>query len=359
MRYCFNRFRTEAAFERRERAEVREFHRSLPGYASTPLHECPALARWLGVARLYVKDESSRFGLNAFKILGASWAMHRARASSTGAAVFAAATDGNHGRAVAWMARGLGCAAVIFVPDGMAAARRDAIRGEGARVVVVDGCYDEAVRRCASESAAHGWQVISDTGYEGYLEIPEWVVDGYGTLFDEVGEAVAARALEWPDIVLVQAGVGGLLSAAVRYFRALPGKTAIVSVEPDDADCLLASISSVDGSPRVSAGTQRSIMSGLNCGEVSLAAWPVNRAGVDLFISIEDRFAEDAMRRLYRAADGDPRMVAGESGAAGLAGLIALCEDGSGLAGFAAGRVVLVINTEGATDPEAFARVVA
>ncbi len=307
---------------------AREFHRTLPGYAPTPLVDCQPLAGALGLRSLHIKDESHRFGLNAFKALGASFAMHRvARPGMT----FSAATAGNHGRAVAWSARRLNCAAKIFVPFITAASRIDAIRREGAEVRVVQGSYEDAVRRCEQESRARGWQVISDTGYPGYIEIPKLVVEGYRTIFLEYEEQRECA----PDVAVIQAGVGGLLCAAVDHFRSREPRPRIVCVEPDAADGLLESISSPNGQPRVSKGAQNSIMAGLNCSEVSLTAWPTIRGGVDLFLSIEDCLAIDAMSVLR-----DAGIDSAESGAAGLAGLSAFRLEFQGLR-------AMLINTEG------------
>ena len=376
MRYRFNPYRSQdvartagAATESSQTGPVVAFHRSLEGYSPAPLQVCPSLARSLGLGNLYVKDESERFGLKAFKALGASWALHRtleecARNGSRRPAVVATATDGNHGRAVAWAARRAGLEAVIFIPARSVPARVEAIRGEQARVVLVDGTYDAAVDRCAAESARNGWQVIADTGYPGNLEVPRWVTEGYSTLFAEADEQMAARSLPPPDLVIVQGGVGALAAAAVDHFsgrRAAPPVLAVV--EPIDADCLLESIASEDGLPRPARGLQRSIMAGLNCGRASLVAWPVLRRGIDLFLSIEDRFAEEAMRRLARPAAGDPAIEAGESGAAGVAGLMALLTDAAfgearARLGLSSRSVAMAINTEGATDPESYRRIV-
>jgi len=311
MKWNWNRFR-EPGQRTASHPEVREFHRALAEYRVTPLTACPRAAEALGIGALWVKDESARFGLNSFKALGASWAMSWAM-SRIAVRDFAAATDGNHGRAVAWMARRMGARAHIFVPRNTSPARRVLIEGEGAEVRVIAGSYDDAVRACATESAARGWQVVADTGYDGYLEIPRRVVEGYGTLFAEYAE----QEVEPPDVVFVQGGVGGLLCAAVRHFG---GGPRIVAVEPLDADCLRESIASPDGVPRTATGSQNSIMQGLNCGEVSLTAWPEIRRGVDVFIAIEDEFASEAMELLAP-------MDSGESGAAGVAGLIAVCRE--------------------------------
>ena len=342
--------------------QARSFHRSLPEYAPTPLQACPALARSLGLGQLLVKDESRRFGLNAFKGLGAVWALHRIRSRHAGPMTVAAATEGNHGRAVAWAARRLGLPAVIFIPSHAAPARVENLRREGARVELVPGSYDEAVRRCAAVSAAEGWQVVSDTGYEGYLEIPGWIAEGYGTLFEEVEEQLQAAGLDAPGIVLVQAGVGALLHAAVAHFRAGANQPILVAVEPVAADALFASIGSASGEPTPASGAQDSIMAGLNCGEVSRSAWPVVRRGVELFLTVEDGFTEEAMRRLAAPIGADPPVVAGETGAAGLGGLLALLgapqlAEARGFLQLGPASRVLVINTEGATDPAAYARI--
>lgn len=342
---------------------VRAFHRSLPEYAATPLHSLAELARELGLDALYVKDESWRFGLNAFKGLGASWALHRIRAQRAGPTTVATATEGNHGRAVAWAARQLGVAAVVFIRSRAAPARIEKIRNAGATVELVEGSYEDAVRRCAAESATHGWQVVSDTGYPGYLEIPQWIAEGYTTLFEEVREQLETAALAPPDVVLIQAGVGGLLHAGVAHFRAAAKAPILVAVEPVAADALTCSSETPGGDPAPAGGRQDSIMAGLNCGEVSLTAWPVVRRGVELFVTVSDGFAEVAMRRLARPGGADAPLIAGESGAAGLAGLLAiraapeLAAAQAFLRLSAASRVLLII-TEGATDPAGYQRVV-
>jgi diaminopropionate ammonia-lyase len=319
------------------------FHRSLPGYAPTPLVDAPAAARALGVARVLVKDESSRLGLPSFKVLGASWATYRAlcdrlgaapepviplavlRVRLAGAVELACATDGNHGRAVARMAGLLGLPATVFVPAAMVPARREAIAAEGARVAVVDGTYDDAVARVAA-LAGQGTLVIQDTAWPGYETVPAWVIEGYST----IGAEIAAQ----PDLVAVQIGVGSFAAAMVRRFA--PAR--IVGVEPVAAACALASIEA--GRLAEVPGPHDSVMAGLNCGRPSPLAWPDVSAGIEAFGAIADDRAREAVRLL--AADG---ITAGESGAAGLAGLLtfagdlALPRDGT----------VLVVNTEGET----------
>jgi diaminopropionate ammonia-lyase len=345
------------------REAVRVFHRGLPGYAPTPLLRLPGLAGSLGLADLYVKDEGQRFGLLDFKALGAAWAMHRLLERHPRFTTVSAATEGNHGRAVAWAARRLGLQAVIYIRASAAPRRMERLRAEGAQVVPVEGSYDDAVARCARESAEHGWQVVSDTGYEGYLEIPHWVSEGYSTLFEEADEQLAAGGLPAPDLVLVQAGVGGLLHAAVDHCRACSDPRVLVCVEPADADPLFESINTPDGDPVLSRGKQRSIMAGLNTGRPSLTAWPAIRRGVELFLTIDDTWAEEAMRRLASPAEGDPPVVAGESGAAGIAALLALSQapelaQARDFLRLSRRRRAMVIVTEGATDPDSYARVV-
>jgi diaminopropionate ammonia-lyase len=349
------------------------FHRRLPGYGPTPLIEAPSLAADLGMGALWVKDESSRLGLPAFKILGASWATYRALVDRLGfepdrwtdvtslaqrlaglrPLTLVAATDGNHGRAVARTAALLDFASVILVPAGTAAARIDAIAGEGAEVRVVDGTYDEAV----AESAALAGEravVVSDTSWPGYTDTPRRVIDGYSTILAEVDQQLAARAAPSPDVYVVQMGVGALAAAVVTHARrssngGVGGKQPlVVVVEPETADCGLRSAEA--GEPVVVPGPHTSIMAGLNCGTVSPIAWPVLAAGVDVFVAVEDAAAERAMRDLDAVG-----IEAGETGGAGLAGLRALCEQGGIVPD---GARVLVISTEGATDPVAYQRIV-
>jgi diaminopropionate ammonia-lyase len=342
--------------------EIREFHGGIPGYAPTPLHACPALAKWLGLGLVLVKDESHRFGLGAFKALGASWALEQIRVAGGAPRTVSAATEGNHGRAVAWAARRLGLSAVIFLPRSTAEARIQNIRKEGARVELVDGSYDDAVKVCARQSAEAGWQVVSDTGYGDYLTIPGWIAEGYGTLFQECTEQAAAGGHPEPGVVLVQAGVGSLLHGAVHYYREREPQPRIVSVEPVESDALFRSITSPGGAPAPSRGSQESVMALLNSREVSRAAWPAVRLGVNLFLTIEDRYAEAAVRKLARPEGSDPKITAGASGAAGLAGLMAICTDpalgaGRGMLELGPDSTVLVINTEGANDPVAYEKV--
>jgi diaminopropionate ammonia-lyase len=362
MRARFNPFFDRAASFPKPDPAVLRFHRSLGGYQPTSLRALSGLARELGLANVLVKDESRRFGLNSFKAVGATWAVHRfLERAGPGQFTLASATDGNHGRALAWAARQANQRAVIYVPHHTVAARIEAIRREGAEVIVVDGTFDDAVLRADKENRVKGRQVISDTAYPGYMEIPEWVIEGYSTIFHEI-EVEIDRP---PDVVIVQAGVGGLAAAAVRHFfqAGRQYRPALVCVQAVEADGLVESASSSDGEAHASRGSLQTIMSGLSCAMPSLVAWPILRSGVTLFLSVEDRFAEEAMRRLYFPVDVVPRVVAGEAGAAGLAGLLALMrEPVFGAAkeklGLSEKTSVLVINSEGDTDPANFRRII-
>ncbi|MDX6679292.1 MAG: diaminopropionate ammonia-lyase, partial [Solirubrobacteraceae bacterium] len=333
------------------------------------LAEAPGAAEQLGLERLAVKMEVERFGLPSFKILGASWAICRALSARAGrdepaetfdellalahaqrdAPTLVAATDGNHGRAVARMARLLGLGARILVPEHTATARIEAIAGEGADVEVVRGSYDDAVALSAA-AADERRLVISDTSWPGYEDVPGWVADGYTTIFDELDVQLPALA----PLVAVQIGVGALASAAVRALAA-PGRV-LVGVEPDDAACALAAVR--DGAPVLVAGPHRSLMAGLSCGLASRVALPDMVRGIAAFCAIDDRAAESAVRLLF--ADG---LQCGETGASGVAGLLALRERWPLRTwerfGLATRPAALAICTEAPTDPASFARITA
>lgn len=355
-------------------ADAGSLHRSLPGYAPTPLHPLPGAAHRLGLGGLWLKDESDRLGLPAYKVLGAVWATWRVlqRRYRLGAwqsleslretlarhpkLRLVTATDGNHGRGVARTARWLGCAAEVYVPRGTVASRIEGIRSEGATVVEVDGTYDAAVAR-ADAVQGEGVLQIQDHGFPGYEEIPQWVAEGYETIFAEVDEQWAAMAGPPPDVVIVQVGVGTLASAVLRHYRH-PGylrPPVILGVEARGIPCLLRSLEA--GAPvMLEATAHSSIMAGLNCGTPSSAAWPMLRDGLDGVVAVSDDRARAAMRELAAAG-----IVSGESGAAGFAGLCELMECHRAAAerlGISRASRVLLISTEGATDPVAYAEIV-
>lgn len=315
-----------------------EFHRSLPGYAPTPLVSVPEVATELGVGRVLVKDESWRLGLPAFKVLGASWACHQVLARHPGVALVTA-TDGNHGRAVARMAAGFGVEATVFVPEVTLPETAARIAEEGAKVERVDGDYDAAVRRAAEFAGERpGRALVQDTAWDGYEQVPAWIVEGYQTLMEEIDAELGAP----PDLLVVPVGVGSLAEAVVRHHRrpgaAHPG---ILAVEPDTAACLLASLSA--GRP-VQVPTAASVMAGLNCGTISSSAWPVLRAGCDAAVAVSDAEA-------LRAADDLDRLgvSSGPSGAATLAGVRAALADPRRRAGLDLDddAVVVLLSTEG------------
>jgi diaminopropionate ammonia-lyase len=326
--------------------EVRDFHRTLPGYAPTGLADLPALARELGVAHVVAKDESRRLGLPAFKGLGASWAIHRALSRHPGGPVtVVTATDGNHGRAVARFARLFGQRAHIFVPHGVHPAAVRAIRDEGAQVSPVAGSYDEAVHEAAAHSAQGEDRVlVQDTAWDGYEDVPGWIVDGYSTLFAEIDEQLRDRGVARPDLVVVPTGVGSLLQAALAHYRSsadLLG-TAVVSVESVSAACVLASVTA--GRP-VTVDTGTTAMAGLNCGTVSTLAWPYIAPGLDGCVTVPDDRAARAARDL--AALGVP---AGPCGAAPLAAVRTLRTLTGGVSslGLSPTATVVLLVTEGA-----------
>ncbi len=342
-----------------------DFHRRLPEYHPTSVHALPSLAAELGLAALHLKDESSRFGLNAFKGLGASFAIAHWLGTHPDAQdpTFTTATDGNHGRAVAWSAKRHGARAVIFVPGNTAPARLDAIAREGAEVVIVDEGYDAAVARAHEAAARSGWVLIQDMARPGYLEIPEWIAAGYWTHARELEATLLTPQVPQVDLVMLHAGVGTWPASIIsylwhRYGRARPR---ILVVEPVAADCVLAS--ALAGEPTRARGSLQTIMAGLNCGWPSTSALEVIVRGADALMAIPDHWAESAMRRLATPQAGEPVIVAGESGAASVAGLLALHADPAYAAVLAHLTLpprprVLVWSTEGATDPDGWARVV-
>lgn len=333
-------------------SQVRAFHASLPGYAPTPLIELPSLAGELRVGRVFVKDESSRLGLPAFKALGASWAVHRALAeraahgAEPGPVTLVAATDGNHGRAVARAARLLGRRAHVFVPRGVHRDAAAAIAAEGAEVTMVAGTFDEAVRRAADAAAGPGALLIQDTAWPGYERIPGWIVEGYSTLCAEIDRQLATAGAGTPDLVAVPVGVGSLAQAVVTHYRSRPSGRgpALLSVEPRTASCVLESLTRGE---RLSITTGETTMAGLNCGTPSSLAWPHLRDGLDAAIAVTD--ADSARAAGDLAALG---VSSGPCGAASLAGVrTALSGDGAGERrtdlGLDPTSTVVLLSTEG------------
>lgn len=349
-----------------------------PGYRPTPLLELEPLAALVGVKRIYYKDESARFGLGAFKAMGAAYGTGREVArvlgrpdlkgfdeiraavrSSAKAIVVACATDGNHGRAVAWAASRLGVACVVFVHEGVSPARAEAIAEQGATVRRARGNYDDAVRTAREEAARCGWRVVSDTAYEGYEQVPIDVMHGYAALAEELLNQMLTRAR--PTHIFAQAGVGGFAAALFTHLctRLADPPPVTVCVEPLEAACLLASAR--NGVRTVVGGPLDTIMAGLACGEPSTVAWSLLRRQGSDFLAISDAAAAATMRILAVPALCGRSIIAGESGAAGLAGLLCALAHRETRRALKLGieSIVLTIGTEGATDPDGYAAIMA
>ena len=364
-------------------AKAQAFHRSFPQYGPTPLAKLPGMAERLGLGALSVKDESYRFGLNAFKVLGGSFAMGRYIARELGRdvsemtydyltggrlkeefgqATFFTATDGNHGRGVAWAANKLGQKAVVHMPKGSAKSRFDNIAREGAKVTIEEVNYDDCVRMAAAEAAQteHG-VVVQDTAWEGYEDIPAWIMQGYGTMAGEAAEQLGER----PTHVFVQAGVGSLAGAVVGYFanRYSDYPPKFIVMEAQIADCLYQGAKAGDGKPRMVGGDLQTIMAGLACGEPNTISWDILRNHVDAFLSCPDWVSARGMRMLAAPVKGDPAVTSGESGAVGMGALSAIMEDQGykelrEALGLDEGSKVLMFSTEGDTDPDRYRKIV-
>ena len=332
--------------------EVRGFHFSLPDYAPTPLSELPLLSAELGVGRVFVKDESRRLGLPAFKALGASWAVHRTlteralNGMEPGPVTLVTATDGNHGRAVARTARLLGQHAHVFVPQGVHPQAVAAIVAEQAEVTEVSGSYDEAVRLAAEAAARPNAVLVQDTAWPGYEQIPGWIVEGYSTLCTEIDEQLTAEGVAGPDLLAVPVGVGSLAQAVITHYRSRQtGRApALLSVEPEAAACVLESLTL--GEP-ASVTTGETIMAGLNCGTPSSIAWPYLHNGLDAAVAIPDAASTGASARLAGLG-----VSSGPCGAAALAGLRAAltgvgAEERRMALGLGPYSVVVLLSTEG------------
>lgn len=349
---------------------------SWPGYAPTPLRSLDVLAERLGIAALHYKDEAERFGLGSFKALGGSYAVLRhaadwlaewrpgeapslasiregAHAEALADLTVVTATDGNHGRSVAWGARMAGCRCRIYIHAGVSEGRREAMAALGAEVARIDGDYDTSVRLCAREAAANGWTIISDTSFEGYMEIPRTVMAGYTVMASEILDQLDRTGEAPPTHVFVQAGVGGVAAAVcARFWQRLgPKRPRFVVVEPEQAACCFES--ALGDRPAAVAIEAETVMAGLSCGKVSLLAWEVLARGASDFLTIGDERVGPVMRLLAAGEAGGGPITAGESAVPGLIGLIGAAADET-LAralGLAPESRVLVLGCEGATDP--------
>lgn len=367
--------------------KANEFHKSFPQYNVTPLRKLSALAKYLGVKNIYCKDESYRFGLNAFKVLGGSYAMGRYIAQELGRdiselpynvlssdklreefgqATFFTATDGNHGRGVAWAANRLGQKAVVRMPKGTTKTRFDNIAKEGATVTIEECNYDDCVRMAAAEAAKteHGI-IVQDTAWDGYEEIPAWIMQGYGTLVREADEQLKTDGIERPTHVFVQAGVGSLAGAVVGYFahKYKDNPPVMAVCEASAADCLYRSAAEKTGNLVNVTGDLETIMAGLACGEGNTIGWDILKNHVTVFASCPDWMSAKATRIYANPLDDDPHIVSGESGSVPLGFAFTALHDTDAkdlkeALKLDENSTILVISTEGDTDPVRYREIV-
>jgi diaminopropionate ammonia-lyase len=362
------------------------FHRSFPQYSQTPLAELTNMAEYLGLKDFFVKDESYRFGLNAFKVLGGSFAMANYIAEKLGKdvselsydvltseklreefgqATFFTATDGNHGRGVAWAANKLGQKAVVLMPKGSTRTRKENIEKEGAKVTIEEVNYDECVRMAnkMAEETENG-VMVQDTAWDGYEKIPTWIMQGYGTMALEASKQLKDADVERPTHVFVQAGVGSLAGAVVGYFANLypDNPPTMVVVEAQAADCLYKSAIEKDGEIRFVEGDLQTIMAGLACGEPNTISFDILKNHTSFFVSAPDWVSEKGMRMLGAPLKGDPQVISGESGAVAM-GLIATVmqdpayKDLHDALKLDENSKVLMFSTEGDTDPDNYKKI--
>lgn len=374
-------------FEEKEMKEVYDLHKSLPGYKATPLVELDDLAKYYGVQKLWLKDESKRFGLNAFKVLGGSYAIGKYLSQKLGRdmselpfnvlisdevkkqlgdVTFVTATDGNHGRGVAWVANKLRQKSVVYMPKGSAKMRFDAIAREGADVSITDLNYDDAVRLANKGAEEHGWIMVQDTAWDGYEEIPLWIMQGYSTIINEIVEQLEAAKEEKPTHVFLQAGVGSFAGAVQGYLAHLYGDDRPITIicEPHGANCIYKSMEANDGKPHNVTGDLTTIMAGLACGEPNTISWKILRDNADFSVSCDDSIAARGMRVLSSPLGNDQRVISGESGAVGLGLFTVLSEKKEEFAELMKALKIdensriLCISTEGDTDVEGYKNVV-
>lgn len=373
------------AFSKEQVEKVRDFHRGFAEYTPTPLHRLKGLARYLGIKDILVKDESKRFGLNAFKVLGGAYAIGKYLAEKYDtdiettvfgesksseesqeqeSMVFVTATDGNHGRGVAWAANRLGQRSVIFLPEGTARARIENIEKEGAKAYVLNANYDDAVRHAKGYAEDNGGIFIQDTAWEGYTEIPNWIMQGYSTMAYELMEQLEAANIEKPTHIFLQAGVGSyaasIQACLAEWYKDERPVTSIV--EPDKANCIFLSALKNDGKAHVVTGALDTIMAGLACGVPNTVAWDILRTHSDAFFSCPDYVSARGTRILANPLNDDPEIISGESGSVGV-GLLSLLlkrpEYAQAVQGLGLGEdsVAVFISTEGDTDPVGYRRI--
>lgn len=362
--------------------KVQSFHASFPVYKETPLVELKHTAKSMGLGNIYIKDESYRFGLNAFKVLGGSYAIGNYLAKRLGKSIaempyeklvsgeikrelgditFVTATDGNHGRGVAWTAKQLQQKSVVYMPKGSAEERLMNIRAEGADASITDLNYDEAVRLANSQAEQKGWVMVQDTAWEGYEDIPGWIMQGYGTM----GYEAYMQLPEKPTHIFLQAGVGSMAGAVAGFFSSVYGgdRPIITIVEPNKADCIYKTAEAADGKLHFVTGDMDTIMAGLACGEPCSIGWNVLRDYADNFISCPDYAAAQGMRVLGNPEAGDTKVVSGESGASAFGCIAEIMRDKTlvelkNKLKLDENSKVLFFSTEGDTDKENYKSIV-
>lgn len=369
-------------FTAEQALQARAFHNQIEGYQPTPLVSLPQLAKRLGVKAILVKDESKRFGLNAFKVLGGSYALGRQLAKHLGIdiseinlktvaskldkpLVFTTATAGNHGTGVAWAAREMGQKAVVYMPKGSAQASVKRIQGLGAECIVTDVNYDDTVRLANQTAQDNGWMLVQDTAWDGYEEIPTWISQGYMTMADEAVEQAAELEFGMPSHLFLQAGVGAMAGGILGYFADKLGADNFTTViaEPSAADCIFRSGTSENGDMVNVTGELNSIMAGLACGEPNPITWPILRDCSNHFVSVDDNVSATGMRMLGNPLAGDSAIISGESGAitAGLLHQLSTHADADKLReeiGLNEESVVMLFSTEGDTNAERYNKIV-
>ena len=374
-----------SAFSAAEGKAAHAFHATFAEYAPTPLTELPSLAAALGLKGMLVKDESNRFGLNAFKVLGGVYATGKYLAQRLGKPIgevsremlassavkkqlgditFITATDGNHGRGLAWTARQLGFKCIVLMPKGAEQSRVDHILAEGAECTVTNLNYDDAVRMSWSMAQEKGYVMIQDTAWDGYKEIPLWIMQGYMTLASEAMEQMQARGLK-PSHCFLQAGVGAFAGAVIAHFKAMLGADApqCIVVEPHQANCIYKTAVAADGKIHSVVGDLQTLMAGLACGEPNAVSWSILRDYARAYFSCPDYIAANGMRILAAPLPGDTPIVSGESGAV-TTGIVQwlmqnpAAESQRKQLGLGKDSTVLVISTEGNTAPDVYRNVV-
>ncbi|SDW00791.1 diaminopropionate ammonia-lyase [Tepidimicrobium xylanilyticum] len=365
--------------------KVNDFHKGFSEYSVTPLHKLDALAKHFGLKNIFVKDESYRFGLNAFKVLGSTYAIGKYLASRLGMDIsevsfeylsseevkdkigeitFVTATDGNHGRGVAWAANRLGQKSVVYMPRGSSLTRLNNIKKEGADASIIDGNYEDAVKLSEEMAEKNGWVVIQDTAWEGYEEIPTWIMQGYGTIIYEALEQLTEYGIDKPTHVFLQAGVGSFPGAILGYLINRFGEDRPITIimEADAANCHY--LSSLSGKREIVEGDMPTIMAGLACGAPNIISYDILMDYADCFLSFPDYVTARGMRILASPLKGDPRIISGESGGGVGIGVVSLLMERDEYKEIRKKlkldeeSVVLVISTEGDTDPDRYKDIV-